>query len=100
MPKTEDGTGWKGTDTSREAAEAASPTAASLRQDALSAIKLQGPSTADEVALYLGRSVLSIRPRMSELRNAGLLEASGDRRKNASGSSATVWKLVEGGTDQ
>ena len=47
--------------------------------------------TADEVASTLGRSVLSIRPRISELYVQGKIEDSGARRLNGSGKRATVW---------
>lgn len=47
--------------------------------------------TADECAEGLSESILSVRPRLSELRRAGILIDSGLRRKNFSGKSATVW---------
>lgn len=50
--------------------------------------------TADEVASLLSLSVLSVRPRITELRNAGLIEKTGQRRKNASGSKTYVWHKV------
>jgi hypothetical protein len=53
------------------------------------------PMTADECAENMDETVLSIRPRFSELLAEGHIEASGLRRPNASGHKATVWKLVE-----
>jgi predicted ArsR family transcriptional regulator len=53
--------------------------------------------TADEVAEFTGSSMMSIRPRMSELRNDAEVEDTGKRRKNASNHSATVWRLTERG---
>jgi hypothetical protein len=55
-----------------------------------------GPLTADEAAAKLGESVLSIRPRISELRARGLIAPTGERRRNASGMRAMVWGVVEG----
>lgn len=49
--------------------------------------------TADECARHLSESVLSIRPRFSELLRANRIEDTGERRKNASGRNATVWKI-------
>mgnify|MGYP000322982922 CR=1 FL=1 len=46
--------------------------------------------TADECAAVLGESVLSIRPRFSELLGAGLIRETGQRRRNASGKMADV----------
>lgn len=49
--------------------------------------------TADECAARLSQPVLTIRPRLSELRKQGTIEDSGHRRKNASGVSAIVWRI-------
>jgi predicted ArsR family transcriptional regulator len=52
-----------------------------------------GGATADEIAKALGLSILSIRPRVSQLRRLGKIEEIGARRKDESGMSATVWRL-------
>jgi predicted ArsR family transcriptional regulator len=51
------------------------------------------PQTADEVAGNIGRDVLAVRPRLSELRKQGKIEPTGERRKNESGMSAHVWMV-------
>lgn len=49
--------------------------------------------TADEVAEFCGASMLAIRPRVSELKNDGMIEDTGKRRKNpTSRMSATIWR--------
>jgi len=48
--------------------------------------------TADEIAARLNESVLAVRPRVSELFHARLIEKTGERRPNASGLNAHVWK--------
>jgi len=53
--------------------------------------------TADEIAAALDESVLAIRPRVSELFHAGLIEKTGERRPNASGLNAHVWKKAAAG---
>jgi predicted ArsR family transcriptional regulator len=53
--------------------------------------------TADEIAAKLGESVLAVRPRVSELFHAGLIEKTGERRANASGLQAHVWKKTAAG---
>lgn len=53
--------------------------------------------TADEIAAQLGESVLAVRPRTSELKRAGLIHATGARRRNASGMSAAVWAAGSSG---
>lgn len=85
--------GFKSRDTSRQAAS--SINANVLRAKVLA--KFQTPGcwmTADEVAEALGIDKLSIRPRCSELSAKGKIMDSGHRRKNASGKSAIVWRLV------
>ena len=79
--------GFKQYGTSQEAADAIEPHVDTLRGKALAVIRTAGPHglTADEVADVLGKSVLSIRPRISELLLFELIERNGQRRKNASG---------------
>jgi hypothetical protein len=48
--------------------------------------------TADECAAYLDESILSIRPRFSELVAMGKIVSTGKRRANDSGHSAIVWR--------
>lgn len=46
--------------------------------------------TADEAAASLGESILTVRPAVTRLRNAGKLIPTGERRENLSGRPATV----------
>lgn len=85
--------GFKRTDTSRQAAEDMKPNAATLRSKVLRALG-NCPLTADECAAVLRQPVLSIRPRLSELRELGRIEDSGKRRRNASGKNAIVWHRI------
>jgi len=52
--------------------------------------------TADEIANDLNLSVLSVRPRVSELKRTGKIKQTGARRKNESGMTATVWRTASG----
>lgn len=81
-------------DTSRRAADEVAPAAPLLRARALDVIERSNGLTADEVAGRLGLSILSIRPRITELTRLGKVRDSGARRKNASGKSAIVWAPV------
>lgn len=92
--------GFKERQTSLAAAKMAEPTAGALRERVLAEIRAAGGRglTADEVAAALGLSVLSVRPRVTELGNAKptpLVRKSGARRKNASGAGAHVWVAAE-----
>lgn len=85
--------GFKSPGPSQEAAEAMKPTAASLRAACHGVLKSTHGLTADEVAGVLDESILSIRPRITELKEMGIVEDSGVRRLNASGKRATVWRV-------
>ena len=54
--------------------------------------------TTDEIAVDIGKSILTVRPRVTELKAMGKVIASGTRRKNQtvqnqSGKTANVWTL-------
>lgn len=86
--------GFKERDTSRAAAAAIAPTVERGRFAVLQVIKDAGPNgiTADEVAKKVNRTVLYVRPRVSELRKLNLVHKHPVRRGvNASGQTAHVW---------
>lgn len=80
-------------DTSKAAAVAMEDAAGTLRK-AVEGLLSVNELTADECADMLGQSVLSVRPRLSELRKVGRIEPTGARRRNDSGCSASVWRIV------
>jgi hypothetical protein len=79
---------------SEEAAERVAGQAKVLRAKVIAAYQERHPAgfTADEVAAELNQSILSVRPRVSELRRSGDLIDTGQRRPNESGLKATVWR--------
>ena len=79
---------------SRRAAMEMKPKAPTLRDQCFRLI-CQFPMTADEVAENMGKSILSIRPRIAELSKLGSIEDSGQRRTNESGKVATVWRVKQ-----
>lgn len=85
--------GYKDDQTSKEAAEAIAGRVHLLRNRCLTALT-QSPMTADEVSVAIGESVLSTRPRITELLQLGKIEDTGDRRANASGRRAKIWKVI------
>lgn len=85
----------RGSYTSLLAARSMDTDAATLRAMALNVLRSQGPKTADEIAEVLGRTVLAIRPRVTELKKLGLVEATTNRRRNVSGRSAAVVRACE-----
>jgi predicted ArsR family transcriptional regulator len=93
MPHTPQGTGYRNTDTSREAAEHADGKSAFWRLRVMEMLSIHRELTADEIAAHLKASVLTIRPRVTELVGARKIEDTGKRRKNESGRNAAVWKI-------
>jgi len=85
-----------GSKTGGTSAEAAKKIhAARLRNKALRVLQTNPRGlTADEIAAELGESILSIRPRVSELKRLGEVEKTRERRRNQSGMSASVWRAV------
>jgi len=67
--------------------------AQTLRDTCLRILKKEA-LTADEVADRMCKSILAIRPRITELNKQHLIEDSGQRRVNASGKNAVVWRAI------
>lgn len=84
--------GYRQTDTSYAAAQTVD--AKTLQKLVVGALAQYGPMTADETAAKLVTSILSIRPRLSELKLDGRVVDTGQRRENTSGRRAVVWALV------
>ncbi len=90
--------GFKTEGTSKDAALAVSSRASVLRERVHAEIAAAGRSglTADQVAARLGESVLSVRPRLSELYRAcpPRIEPTGERRTNDSRLKAKCWRTA------
>jgi predicted ArsR family transcriptional regulator len=87
--------GAQSCDTSQDAADDIAPAAPQLRARALAVLERSNGLTADQVAARLGLSILSIRPRLTELARLGKVRDSGERRPNVSGKRAIVWLPVQ-----
>lgn len=87
--------GYKARSTSKAAAKAVDRKATPLRERVYDIIKKAGRrgTTADEAAEAIGASILSVRPRVSELAVMGRLQDTMERRVNkGSGRHAIVWR--------
>jgi hypothetical protein len=90
-----DAPGFKASGPSEQAAQAVAGMAKTLRDQVRNTIATAPKGlTADEIAGKLNRSILSVRPRVSELHRQGEIRPSGARGKNESGMSASVWVLA------
>jgi predicted ArsR family transcriptional regulator len=87
--------GFKGRDTSADAAAEVAEKAPLLRARCLAVLERSNGLTADEVAGRLGASILSVRPRITELTRLNKVRDSGERRRNASGKRAIVWAAIQ-----
>ena len=81
-------------DTQAEAYEHIKPKIRPIKKRIFSAL-LMKPMTSNEVAEYLDISLLSVRPRLSELLKQGEIFDTNKRRRNASGSNEIVWQLTD-----
>jgi len=91
--------GFKERTTSRDAARAMTGRAANLRERVFEAIRAAGARglTSDEAATALGVSILSVRPRVTEISMEvpiPRIRETGERRLNASGLKAKVWRAT------
>ena len=86
--------GYKEPTTSKAAAKAIEHRVEHLRDRVLTAISNAGKRglTADEAASRIGETVLAVRPRVTELSMGKKIERTGERRPNASGVKADVWR--------
>lgn len=86
-------TGKNAPDTSRLAAEVAGRTAKTLRVDVFRFIRSTGATgaTANEVHLQLNLDKNSTSPRITELKQAGLIQDSGQRRASFGCGKSIVW---------
>lgn len=94
-----DAPGWRKTDTSKAAALAMNPKAATVRLMVLEALKRR-PMTSIEISEHLRLPYSTCQPRLSENAAKGLVEDSGKRgRSRDKSKSAIVWRLVTTGGD-
>ncbi|MBV7408727.1 hypothetical protein [Maritimibacter sp. DP1N21-5] len=97
MPYTKDGIGYRHTDTSEAAAQSAKTSAETLRARVLDVLAASAiPRSAEGIARSMGEHPASVKPRISELRNAGKVRDSKKRGRTDMGRSCILWELTEG----
>lgn len=82
--------------TSRAASEAISPKLRTIELAVLRCL-IDAPRVIDEIAAHLGKHVLVVRPRISELKEAGLVEVTKDTGRSALGHRQSVVRITEKG---
>lgn len=88
-----------GSETSRDAAHAIRREMPRLEALVLSALSGCSGMTAQGLEVATGLSGNTVRPRLVALREAGLVEDSGQRERTASGRKAVVWRAVRSGAE-
>jgi len=82
---------------SADSADAIAGTRAALQRIALRALAELGDGTPLEIVAHTGRTREAIQPRLSELIELGMIEPTGQRRRNPSGRTAAVLRLTVAG---
>lgn len=85
--------GFKDEGTRREAALAYAPKAATRRDQVLAGLGA-GPATAEEIGERIGLHWYLTRPRLSELKELGLVIKTGERGRGALGGGVNQWRLT------
>jgi hypothetical protein len=83
-----------GSATSKQAAEEAKPSAATLRGQVREFLRKHGPATDETIQRELGMNPNTQRPRRIELVTANFVRDSGGREKTSSGRDAVLWECV------
>ena len=65
-----------------------------LRSKVIATLELFGSMTADECADKMRESILSIRPRFSELSRLGKIYKTGELRPSSTGKNQNVWRVA------
>ena len=95
MPYTPNRTGYRNTDTSALAAVQVEPKTKIMRDAILAAMKRHGaPVGADELAEIMDVNTLAVRPRLTELRDKGLIRDTGPRGQTNMGKSCILWEVA------
>jgi len=86
--------GWKGTQTSKDAAVEKKSTKKLDYKKVLAALEANPTGlTADEIASFYGEVFIKYRPRCSELKKLGKIEPTGDKRPSQFGNNQDVLRL-------
>ncbi len=86
-----------GPDTERAAAHKVARRVAGRRLEALKVLAELVVASGSDIAKNAGLSILSIRPRLTELQEMGLIEDTQNRKENAWGNREIIWSITEKG---
>jgi len=95
MAYNEQGIGYQKSETSKDAANFNKKGKLTIREQVRSLFDHNNMLTVEDVSRLLNRAEISVKPRVTELKNEGFLEDSGLRRQGKWGTNITVWKRTE-----
>ena len=93
MGYNEDDIGFQDNDASELAAQFNSAGKVTLREQVKQLFIVNKRLTAEQVSNLLQRAEISVKPRITELKNEGVIQNSGERVVGKWGTSITVWEV-------
>ena len=94
MGYTKEGIGYQHTDTSRAAANDIQNKKVTLREQVYQLLlETTSPLSAEQIARYLDRPDVSVKPRLSELSNEKRIKDSGNRGTTQWGKACILWEV-------
>ena len=94
MPYSKEQIGYQKNKASKEAAEFNVGGKLTIKDQVKNYFQDQLEATTEETALALNRAEISVQPRISELKNQGILCDSGRTKMGKWGTSITIWELI------
>jgi predicted ArsR family transcriptional regulator len=86
-----------GPETERTAARKVAPRVVGRRLEALGVLARLGKASGSDIASTAGLSILSIRPRLTELQDMELIVDTTGRKQNEYGNPEIIWEVTEKG---
>lgn len=86
-------------DTEVEAAKLVAPRVTGLRLKVLRYLSQYGASTGTEAAIGTDEWLYSVKPRLTELAEYGMVEDTGQRKKNQRNRQEIIWQITQKGKD-
>ena len=95
MPYNNQRVGYQNNKQSQEAAQYNAVGKLTIREKVKIAYETFGDMTVEELCEILQRDRVSVQPRITELKNAGVLEDSGTTKMGKYGTNITVWRIAQ-----
>ena len=95
MPYNQERVGYQKNKQSQEAAQYNVKGKVTIREQVKIAFETFGDMTVEELCEVLQRDRVSVQPRITELKNVGVLEDSGTTKMGKYGTNITVWRIAQ-----